>query len=45
MQESMRYKITDKENEKLASYFKGFYEYDESGNESPINPFAFRDTD
>ena len=41
----MQRKLTDREYEKLVSYFKGFCEYDESGNELPINPLIFRDMD
>lgn len=39
----MQNKITNLEYEKLVSYFKEYYEYDESGNELPINPLSYRD--
>jgi ankyrin repeat protein len=31
--------------EKLLAYFAGFYEYDDEGNELPIDPYSFRDVD
>lgn len=38
-------KITQSEYDKLVSYFEGFYEYDDNGDEIPINPLSFRDVD
>lgn len=41
----MRYKIAEADWKKLISYFEGFYDYDDEGNEIAIDPLTFRDVD